>query len=103
MVALTPIIVLLSTILELTSADYLGLNPQGIPIYTIDLDLPPRERFKETAIAFKEPYFTVEKLYLDLENTLGRAMVHGFASIFWEAHPDKWEEIKGMAEAINGR
>ena len=78
-------------------ADYLGLNPQGMPIYTIDLDLPPRERFKETAVVYKEGYFTIEKLYLHLVGPIGRAMIHLFAEAFWVVHPEKWEEIQGMA------
>lgn len=103
MAALSALIILITYSLQHAKADYLGLNPQGMPIYTIDLDLPPRERFKETAIVFKEAYFTIEKLYMDLSSATGRAMIHIFASIFWEVHPEKWEEIRGMAEAIKGR
>lgn len=51
-------------IINPAKADYLGLNPQGMPVYTIDLDLPPRERFKETALVFKDIYFEIERLYL---------------------------------------
>ena len=40
-------------------ADYLGLNPEGLPIFTIDLDLPPRERFKEPSKFFAKGYMKI--------------------------------------------
>lgn len=74
-----------------------------MPIYTVDLDLPPRERFKETAIVFKEHYFVIERLYMGYLTPVMRAVIHMFADVFWIVHPTYWEEIKGMAEAIEGK
>jgi hypothetical protein len=78
---------LLVGLLHQTAGDYLGLNPQGMPIYTVDLDLPPRERFKETAMAFKEEYFIVERLYLNLLKPMNRAIMLLTADAFWLTHP----------------
>lgn len=45
---------LLFCFLTITTQKYLGITDNGIPIFSIDLDLPLSERFRETALYFKD-------------------------------------------------
>lgn len=74
-------------------SDYLGLNPQGMPIFTIDLDMEPRERFKEVTTHFAEQYKLAEHTYLGLASPTLRAFVHLFAEAMWHTKPVHREEI----------
>jgi hypothetical protein len=47
------ILALLATSLICSQAEYLGKNPHGIDIFTIDMNLAPKYRYNETATFFK--------------------------------------------------
>ena len=52
--------------LSLVKAEYLGLNEGGIEMFTIDLDVPPRYRYKEVTEFKKEQALEVYRLYQDI-------------------------------------
>ena len=91
-------LVILLTIVTLSYTQYLGKNDQGIDVFKIDLNLPPKDRFRDVAVVLGpkvkdiiekyEPYFPSFVLnifkYLDVG--------------IWWFHSEKYEEIQGMAE-----
>ena len=48
------LIILLITVGLLVKAEYLGLNEAGVEMFTIDLDVPARYRYKEVTEFKKE-------------------------------------------------
>lgn len=47
-------LLLASSIVYTSLGAYLGVNDQGLHTFTIDMNLEPQERFKESSIFFKD-------------------------------------------------
>lgn len=53
------------SVMGVTYGKHLGENSHGIQIFSVDLDLPPYERFYEIAAYYKESGHAVIQSYLD--------------------------------------
>lgn len=97
---LSTVALLLSTISFSAYGAYLGVNENGLHSFTIDLNLEPKERFKETAAFFKKPTLAVLDYYAPM---VPQALQTAFSYLDWIPEmfqPEYYEEIKGMAEAM---
>jgi len=79
--------------------------PDHFPEYTIDLDLPPQERFKETAAVFKKPFLAA---YKAKDEYLGKPIATMLTLFFdctawiWKyTQPQLYLELEGIVEGIN--
>jgi hypothetical protein len=74
---------------------------QPIPEFTIDLDLPPVERFQEVARSLAPHIVTTFDLYM---TQVPAPIVKGFEYTAWLwdlSQHEKYQEIKGIVEAID--
>lgn len=74
-------------------------NPHPPPIFKIDLDLPPQERFKEVVLAKYDEIHTLVKILFSqfpVPEFLFRAV--GFYEELVYQHHECYEELKGLAK-----
>jgi hypothetical protein len=72
----------------------------SFPSFKIDLDLDPKERFKESALFFKEPILKVFNAYMKIipdkvEDFFGR-----MSPLIKSHQQEHYEEIEGISDAL---
>jgi len=65
------------------------------------LDLPPKERFKETALAFKPHILSTIQLFMRIIPDFVEGIFKEFGPQIQEKESEAYEEIQGIAEALD--
>lgn len=93
-------LLLLTSTSLLATAKYLGKSEEGLPIFTINLDAPPRERFQEPNRYFKEVGKTTLDKYLANLPPIALAAFYYLDWIPAMSNPEYFEELEGISEAM---
>ena len=83
-----------------TLSTYLGLSDSGIPIFSIDLDLPPRQRFKETSVHMKVKALNYFNHMLNLLDPVIEQIIRNSYKLMQITNPEFYEETLGISEAL---
>ena len=86
--------------LSLVQAEYLGLNEGGVEMFTIDLDVPPRYRYKEVTEFKKEQALEVYRLYQDIIPASFHTAAETIGWLVRIQRPEFYEEVLGMADIL---
>mmetsp|Transcript_4953 Transcript_4953/g.7413 ORF Transcript_4953/g.7413 Transcript_4953/m.7413 type:complete len:401 (+) Transcript_4953:25-1227(+) len=76
-------------------------NDDQFPLFTIDYDTKPRDRFKEVSTHYRDNIVEVFNVAMDeIPNFVSDffKLVHG---IWWVLHHEKYEELLGIVDAVN--
>ena len=94
-------ILLLCEILLLSQEKYLGESEEGLPIFTIDMNLPPKERFKETATYMGQKSLNYYKALLNrMDSWVVSIFKYGY-HVLQYTNPELYEELVGISEALH--
>ena len=85
-------IILLAFLLCLTRTAHLGKTAEGFEIFSIDLNLEPYDRFRETATFFKEPFLKVLDCYKDVLD-VSLILIFRFLDMITFSNDEKYQEI----------
>jgi hypothetical protein len=94
-------LLVLSSTAILTSGTYIGQNPYGIEIHKIDLNLDPKDRFRDVAHHFKEPATAALNFYVNYLPGPAWWVLENFLDMVHFELSDYFQEVVGMAEAMD--
>lgn len=85
---------------SLYDAAYLGRNKFGLDIFTIDLSLPEKERFKETAQFYKTAVMDIFHQYEVLFPSYLQPLMTMVGRVLHFFHEGYYQEAEGIAEVL---
>ena len=72
-----------------------------LPEFTIDLDAPAKDRFKEPVTHFREGIITTFKLYMEQVPQPVHTLFDGISWLWWYSQSEKYAEVEGMVAVLN--
>lgn len=80
----------------------LAFAKDDFPLFTINLDLPADQRFKEPAAHFREDMvLAMNELTKDLPEGLITTVFEVISNVWYFTHYEKYQEVKGIVEGAN--
>ena len=95
-----PLLLLLLLLLP-TQTKYLRTNSEGLREYTIDLDIDPKESFKEPTKDLKAEIKLVKKLYEHHYTFFFRVLFKSLGFLVNNFQEEHIQEIQGIAEELD--